>query len=185
MCKRPAAGEACLTAWDFTATPRAFHWVQRFVPNEIGNYGWQPIAGPFAGVTGVTDESMEEGFLYRVVGCKDKTGSTDCVGSTVYWAPLRPKSIDEIPERIDTPHAYYKPRLGPGWLEQVIAYNRAMLKKVVYSIDMSSMPPMTALPFDDLRYLPDGIDLEDASIDFNVNSAYPKQVKPIRRIHDH
>ena len=185
MCHRPAAGDGCHTAWDFTADPRAFITVERLVPNVVGNYLWQPILGPFDGVKDVTDEPMPEGSLYRVVGCKDEAGERDCIGSTVYWAPLRPDSIDEIPERIDTPHGYFEPRRAPGWLEQVIDYNYAVLTKVAQSVDLSTMPPMTELPFDDLRYLPKGIDLEDATIDYNVQGAYPKRTKPLSNAHVH
>ena len=178
-CRRPSPGESCLTAWDFAAAPRAFFWVEKFV--HAGNTDeWQSVAGPFSSEKGVSSSSVEGGYLYRVVGCNDKTKAIECTGSTVFWAPLRPKDVESIPDRIDTPEGYYLRHKRSSELEQVIDYNRAILRKLVLEIDMMSMPPMTALPFDDLWDLPNDVDVGDATIDYNLQFAYPNHLKPIR-----
>ncbi len=174
-CKRPGAGQACLTAWDFSRAPREYYWIERFVhADNIDD--WQTIAGPFSSERVISDSTVEGGYLYRVVGCNDESRATDCLGSTVYWAPLRPVNVESIPDRIDTPEGYYLRHRNLSELEQVINYNRAILRKLVLEIDMTSMPPMTPLPFDDLGVLPDGVDVDDATIDYNLQSAYPYHI---------
>lgn len=173
MCKRTAPGESCSTAWDFTATPRTSYWVERFV-YESSAVEWQNVAGPFAGHEGSTDELVEGGFLYRVVGCNDKSKSIDCIGSTVFWAPQRPKNLDDIPDIVNTPEGYYLRDKEHSAEEQILDYNIALIRKLVTTVDMKSMPPMTELPFRDPRDLwgEDAIILEDATLSYNVYILY-------------
>lgn len=171
MCERNTAGGPCYSAWDFTNNPREFYWIERFV-YESGTEEWISIAGPYTGNKGKSDESMESGFLYRAVGCSDKNKSVECVGSTVYWAPVRPKSVDEIPDVVPTPEGDHHRFKHLDALEQEIYYNLALLRKLTLSVDMLSMPPMTDLPFTDLLKVPDDIWIEDATIDYNVYIGY-------------
>ena len=176
MCKRAAPGESCSIAWDFTATPHASYWVERFVYElsvELHSVEgeWQSVAGPLAGQEGVTDESVEGGFLYRVVGCNDKSGTIGCVGSTVFWAPIRPKNLDDIPDVVYTPEGNWLRDRESTALEQVIDYNAALISKLASTVKMQLPPVMTELPFRDLHDLPTGISLEDATLDCNVHVA--------------
>jgi hypothetical protein len=171
-CERDAATEPCRIAWDFTATPRAFYWVDRFDFNTDSKV-WTAMNGPLQGHVGATDYRAEGGFLYRVVGCNDKARTLECVESTVFWAPKIPKNVDDIPDVIHSPKGYYlrDPTLPDYW--QILEYNMALIARLVDTVDMSAMPPMTALPFEDLRKLPPGIGVTDATIDYNVHLIYP------------
>lgn len=178
MCRRAVPGASCSIAWDFTATPHASYWVEQFVYEssvELHSVEgeWQSVAGPLAGHEGVTDEPVEGGFLYRVVGCNDKSGTIGCVGSTVFWAPVRPKNLDDIPDVVYTPGGYWVRDRKHSALEQVIDYNAALIDKLIFTVDMKSKPVMTELPFPDLHDLPAGISLEDVTLDCNVHVACP------------
>lgn len=176
-CKRADPGGPCTAAWDFTATGRASssYWVEKFV-YESSTTEWQSVAGPFSGIRnrGKSDKDLEGGFLYRVVGCSDKSTPTNCIGSTVFWAPARPESLDDIPDIIHTPAGYYKRNERLDALDQILDYNGALVSKLVYTVDMSSMPPMTEPAVKDTRTLWDGDKLvhDDAVIEFNMYRAY-------------
>lgn len=181
-CNRSVAGAACSVGWDFAATPRPHYWVERFT-YETKNGKWEPVMGPFSDNKGkgLTEATVDGGYLYRVVGCRDTSKKTDCIGSTVFWAPLRPESTDDIPDTIYVSESeYYIRHKHLSDLEQVIGYNIATLRQLVDVVDMKIMPPMTDLPFDDLWDLPEGVDDDDATIDYNVQFVYPKHVTPLK-----
>ena len=47
------------------------------------------------------------------------------------------------------------------------------MSKLVWTVDMENMPPMTSLAFSELTALPPGTDIEDANLDYNVHGIYP------------
>lgn len=172
-CHRQTPGSECAAAWDLSPVPRSFVFVERFEFDTEGKSSWRRVEGPVESDKGVSNERVKGGHLYRVAGCNDKAGTRDCVGSTVFWAPARPSNLDEIPDVVRTPAAYYLRDRNHSREFQIIDYNMALISQLVDTIHMESMPRMTDLAFSDLRYLPAGISEEDATLDYNVSLRYP------------
>ncbi len=176
-CKRGVPGGPCGAAWDFTSTGHvpSFYWVEKFV-YDSPNAEWQAIAGPLSTQRrkGEFADALEPGYLYRIVGCAHKSKQTDCVGSTAFWVPVRPKNLDDIPDVVKTPNGYFNRHKNLDALDQIVDYNMALVFKLIYSVDMSSMPPMTKPAVSDVRELWGGNELmlEDGTIEYNVHNAY-------------
>ena len=177
-CQRAAPGEPCAAAWDFTTRPHKSYWVEQFV-YESSNPEWRPVTGPLSGHKGVTNETVASGFLYRVVGCDGKVRTDECVESTVFWVPVRPKSLEDIPETVQTPTGYYIRHKNLSALEQVVDYNVALTRRLVSSVDMKTMPRMTEPAVGDLRELwgEDELVVEDATIEVNVYLVYSRSTQ--------
>lgn len=171
-CYRTTPGGACAAVWDFSSVPRSFFFVEKF-EYENEKTSWQRVEGPASNAKGVSVKNVDGGYLYRVVGCADKTGTVNCAGSTAFWAPSRPANLDDIPDEIRGPTGYYLRDRGHSRELQILDYNVALISKLIDTVDMSAMPPMTNLPFSDLLSLPPEILQEDAELDYNVHAIYP------------
>lgn len=171
-CHRESPGGDCAATWDFSAAPRAFFFVEQFEIDSVKG-GWNRFEGPVPGTLGVSDNPVPGGHLYRVVGCSDRAGTVDCVGSTVFWAPARPANLDDIPDIVYTPEGNWLRDRRFSRSAQILDYNLALMFQLASTVDKSSLPPMTELPFADLRTLPAGMSDEDATLDYNVHGMYP------------
>ncbi len=171
-CYRMTPGGSCAAAWDYSSVPRSFYFVEKFeYDNE--KTSWERVEGPVSNAKGVSVKNVEGGYLYRVVGCADKTGTVNCAGSTVFWAPSRPVNLDDIPDEVRGPTGYYLRDRGHSRELQILLYNMALISKLIDTVDMSAMPAMTNLSFSDLLSLPPEILQEDAELDYNVHGIYP------------
>ena len=144
-CESAGSG-LCRIAWDFPATSRAFYWIEAMDPESST---WRRVAGPFSTRSGVTEDTMAEGRLYRTVGCADALGTRSCLSSTVVWALFHPESVDAVPEFVDDKRGHKMvvgKKDGPGTQKHV--YNLYLMTRLWNGVeDKRSMPSMTEVPF--------------------------------------
>ena len=136
----------CRIAWNIHAATRTFHWIEEMDPETST---WRRISGPVSARSGITEEPVLGGRLYRVVACEDPTGAKECIGSTVLWAPFQPKSADAIPSFLDDKRGvrmFVSKNLSLE--EQNQQYNAYLLVRLMNGVtDMRAMPPMTVPRF--------------------------------------
>lgn len=140
-CERTDPAGLCRIAWDFSGSPRTFYWVQQF---DTETESWKRIGEPAIEPYGASGETVPGGFLYRVLAGNDQNATEECASSSVCWAPVRPKGVDEIPERI--PNGRGQQMIVSknfGLDDQASQYNVYLLVQLLNRIDLSRMPPMT------------------------------------------
>jgi hypothetical protein len=140
VCDR-SVQSACHIAWNLSATPRAYYWVQQY-DGERG--AWQSVGDPATQAWATSDESAAAGFLYRVQACNDLDATEDCIGTTLCWAPLRPSSVWEIPaEMHDADGDVMSISKESDLLTQTAQFNVYSLVQLIDGVDLSTMPAMT------------------------------------------
>lgn len=140
--------------WDFSSAPRSYFFVERF-ESDADTSNWRRVEGPLGVDKDRGEVGVEGGYLYRVVGCADKSGAVNCLGSTVFWASLRPVNLDDIPDIVHTSIGNFVREADRPRRWQVLQYNVALIAQLVDSVAVSALPPMSDLSFSDLKFLPE------------------------------
>jgi hypothetical protein len=131
--------KVCRISWTFPVENGALYSVEQF---DEKAREWNRIYGPVSTPTSSTKDPVPEGSWYRALAC---VGEIVCTGSTVVWAPIHPKSVDEIPEVVSTSDGgrYHVTKQG-NYEEQRQQYNAYKHVQMLGSVkDWSVMPPMT------------------------------------------
>jgi hypothetical protein len=137
---------ACLVEWTWQKSPRAYGSVQQFDPSIRR---WRTIADAPATRSGVSQDTVEDGYLYRVLGCDDVRGaeasaSSSCSTTTVFWAPYRPATVNDIPEVVaDRYGSRQTVSKKLSYDVQVTQYNGYQLILHLEGLDRSVLPAMT------------------------------------------
>lgn len=137
-----AATQACRVAWRWTGSPPQHHTVQRFEPAARS---WVIVEESAGSQTGQSAEPVEAGHLYRVRACADVQLDQSCMESTAIWAPVQPRSAEDIPEVVVTQRGRtLSVARGAPFETQVIQYNVYQLEVEIEGVDAADLPPMTA-----------------------------------------
>jgi hypothetical protein len=132
---------ACQVAWSWRIAPRAYAWIQQFDPSTRE---WLSVAVAPATRSGVSQDAVEDGHLYRVMGCDDPQGSERCASTTVFWAPYRPATVNDIPEVVvDRYGGQHTVSKNTPYEAQIAEYNVYQLMLHLEGLDRSVMPAMT------------------------------------------
>ena len=62
----------CVVEWTWRRAPRAYGWIQQF---DHASARWRSVSLAPSSRSGVSQETVEDGHLYRVLGCDDPRGS--------------------------------------------------------------------------------------------------------------
>lgn len=146
-CDQSAGGGSCRIAWEFPETSHAFYFIEAMDPESST---WHRVAGPLSARSGVTEETMLEGRLYRTVACEDPLGTRSCVGSTAVWALFHPMSADAIPRSVDDKRGVpmMVSKSTTDLKSQMHVYNVYLVRRLLNGVaDVRSMPPMSAPRF--------------------------------------
>lgn len=141
-CRETSAEPAeCRVSWSWDRAPHAYAWLQQYDPSA---QAWRSLALVSAARGGVSQDTVEDGHLYRVLGCDDSKGGAQCSSTTVFWAPYRPATVDDIPEvvagRYGDRHTVSK---NLPYEVQVAQYNVYQLMLHLEDLDRSTLPAMT------------------------------------------
>jgi len=140
-CDRAVRDGACHIAWNLSATPRAYYWVQQY---DSERTEWRSLGEPSTQAWTTSKAAVAGGHLYRVHACNDFEATDDCIGTTLIWAPLHPRSVDEIPaEMVDAHGVTMTVSKNADLALQTAQYNVYSLVQVVQRIDLTTMPAMT------------------------------------------
>jgi hypothetical protein len=143
-CERAARDAPYHIAWNLSSTPRSYYWVQQFIAET---QSWHSLGKPVTTPYAIGDAALDEGSLYRVYACNDLAATQECIGTTICWAPLRPRSTDQIPAAMPDGHGQTMVVAKDTDLEtQTQQYNVYRLVQLAGNIDLRSMPPMTPPP---------------------------------------
>jgi hypothetical protein len=143
-CDRAVRNGTCKIAWNMTATPRGYYWIQQY---DTERAGWRTIGEPSTQAWATSKAAVPAGFLYRVQACNDLEGTDDCIGTTLLWAPLHPRSVDEIPAELRDANGIRMTISKDADLAmQTAQYNVYSLVQVAQRIDLATMPAMTPPP---------------------------------------
>jgi len=131
---------ACFVSWAWNESPRAFSYVQKLDPDS-GN--WRAVQETARTARGQSLDPVEPGGLYRVVTCNDAQDASTCIGTSVFWALLRP-SEEEIPELLVSERGtvWSMPKPLPYEI-QLGAYNQVHQYDYFRNTNWTQMPPMT------------------------------------------
>jgi protein-disulfide isomerase len=131
---------ACFVSWSWNESPRAASYVQTLDP-ETGN--WRAIQEAASARSGQSLDPVEPGALYRVVTCNDARDVSTCIGTSVFWALLRPAE-QEIPELLvsDRGAVWAMPKTLPYEI-QLGSYNEVHQYDYFRNANWTQMPPMT------------------------------------------
>lgn len=157
----------CRVAWTFDSLQQAAYSVEQFDPKTKR---WIPVYGPVTERTGITQEPMTEGSLYRGIACGDKR---KCVVTSTIWAPLHPVNTEAMPDSVQRKNGIVMTvSKNVGDYESMRQqYNVYMLTRLLEDVDnWTIMPPMTSPPQDPLTSPPEWID--DDFIHFAVYGQY-------------
>lgn len=143
-CSSSSTGD-CFIKWNFTSGPRAHYWIQQY---DLEARQWVNLDGPSTDPYGISKSIVPGGFLYRVLGCDDLAGRSNCDTSTVYWVPIRLTSADAIPATMKEPSGgTFTVSKHLDLKTQLVQYNVYLLAQVMGTIgDLSPLPPMTKPP---------------------------------------
>lgn len=150
-CGQQTYRDQCHVTWDFPVSSNAFYWVQQLDPMS-GK--WQGLGHVADGTAAQASRSapVEPGYLYRVLSCSDKEAKTNCIGSTMVWAPFiePPERVDLIPSQVPAIHPgrSFKGYVGAvskeaNWLAQVSQYNVYQLINAISYTNIAELPDMT------------------------------------------
>jgi hypothetical protein len=132
---------ACFVSWAWQESPRAYEWIQQFDP---ATRSWRTLAVAPVARTGVSQDTVEDGFLYRVLGCDDPRGASRCSTTSVFWAPYRPATVNDIPEVVvDRYGGRQAVAKNVPYDAQVAEYNVYQLMVQLDGLDRSVLPAMT------------------------------------------
>lgn len=135
-----ADAAACFVSWSWDVAPRAYQWVQVFEPST-GQ--WRATQETAAARRGRSLDTVEPGYLYRVVSCDDPQDTQTCIGTSTFWALLRP-AIDDIPPNVvDERGTVFSIGKNLPYEIQLGVYN--YIHQIAYfrNARWSEMPPMT------------------------------------------
>jgi hypothetical protein len=140
-CDRGAGDGACHIAWNLSATPRAYYRVQQY---DAERADWRSLGETSTQAWATSRSTVDGGYLYRVQACNDLEATEDCIGTTLTWAPLHPRSVDEIPaEMVDAHGVAMSVSKNADLAVQTAQYNVYRLVELVQRIDLARMPAMT------------------------------------------
>jgi hypothetical protein len=132
---------ACFVSWAWRTTPRTYGWIQQFDPAARR---WRSLAVVQATQAGASQDTVEDGFLYRVLGCDDLSGVSRCSTTSVFWAPYRPATVNEIPEVVvDRYGGRQLVAKNIPYEAQIAEYNVYQLMVQLDGLDRSVLPSMT------------------------------------------
>src|SRR5262245_24565529 len=141
-CMRDSERGPCYLSWTLPAHMWSQVFIERF---DTDSDSWIAVGELHAGSRGRTPEPVAGGSLYRVSACYGSSAAGACIHTSVHWVPLLPASVDEIPERVDTPDgALVIPKNNP-LRNQTQEYNVFLVAKLVAETPdfTTTMPPMT------------------------------------------
>lgn len=152
-CDSAAPGDSCKLSWNLSQTPRAFYWAQQLDPDSGAWRNLEERPTDTASRS-ARSEPVEGGYLYRVLACNDSARTTDCVGSTLIWAPVIPrgeKAAESIPERVefsrpDGTLMRFRVDKNQSLLHQVVQFNVYQLARTLSRARIDELPEMTAPP---------------------------------------
>jgi hypothetical protein len=108
---------------------------------------WRSLGKPSTQAWATSETAVAAGFLYRVQACNDLGATDDCIGTTLIWAPLHPRSVDEIPAEMRDAHGVRMTISKEADLAmQTAQYNVYSFVQIAERIDLATMPAMTPPP---------------------------------------
>jgi Thioredoxin-like domain len=136
----PSDASACYVSWSWDQPPRPYQYVQTLDPS---NGHWRAVQETAAARNGRSLDTVAPGNLYRVVSCNDPQDAATCIGTSVFWALLRPP-VDEIPPKIvdERGGVWSVPKNLPYEI-QLGVLNQVYQFAYFQHTDWSQMPPMT------------------------------------------
>ena len=136
----PSETAPCFVSWSWNESPRAASYVQTLDP-ATGD--WRPVQETASARSGQSLDPVEPGALYRVVTCNDARDASTCIGTSVFWALLRPAE-EEIPELLvsDRGTVWAMPKTLPYEI-QLGSYNEVHQYDYFRNANWTQMPPMT------------------------------------------
>jgi protein-disulfide isomerase len=131
---------ACFVSWSWNESPRTASYVQKLDP-DTGE--WRAIQETASARSGQSLDPVEPGALYRVVTCNDAQEASTCIGTSAFWALLRPAE-QEIPELLvsDRGAVWAMPKTLPYEI-QLGSYNEVHQYDYFRNANWTQMPPMT------------------------------------------
>ena len=142
-CSVDRSGKKCHFSWNLAATPNNIYVIQKFKPRKND---WKDVSfatDPYSH----SDSNLEEGFLYRVLACSSKKDRDNCTSSTVYWVPVIPDSVDEIPDVVADPHGGLDMNIAKNLeiVAQTLQLNGYLLRNAMTyaGVGASSLPEMS------------------------------------------
>jgi hypothetical protein len=146
-CRATSAQPAeCLVEWTWRRAPRTYGWIQQF---DRATARWHTMSLVSSARSGVSQDTVEDGHLYRVLGCDDVRGAhgsapSGCSTTSVFWAPYRFATVNDIPEvvadRYGSRHTVSK---NLPYEAQIAQYNVYQLMLHLEGLDRSGLPAMT------------------------------------------
>lgn len=137
-----ASSEECRISWNLIDAGRSEYKLERYDPKTEKWVVEQADITPY----GVAKKPATQGSLYRVVGCSYDPGK-ECVSSTVYWAPVIPESVDQIPTTVQRKNGDLMEVTKKGGLRtQILQYNVYLLIREFEEVDLGELPKMSEPP---------------------------------------
>jgi hypothetical protein len=137
------ADRGCRIVWNVSGVSARSVWLEELNPESSV---WHRVA-PLGRASGITDETVAGGRLYRTIACDEPTETNSCVPSTVFWAPFQAPNVEAIPAIVENKQGLkmYVSKSSPLSVQN-LQYNVYLLERLMSGLDdatMRSMPPMT------------------------------------------
>lgn len=123
---------------------------------------------------GQSAAAVAPGALYRVLACYKDDGGVEqsCLSSTMYWSPILPKSVDQIPSMLPSKDSVHMITKSASLRYQTSQYNVYKLVEALEDVKVSVLPAMTrpSVEVEDIKTQVDAVEV-------NVYGVFDDMVK--------
>ncbi|MEM7281368.1 MAG: hypothetical protein AAF438_07050 [Pseudomonadota bacterium] len=159
VCVTNDQSQRCGLQWENMSEPRRAYVIERFRPGgylgnsvfgpvaaELDSVGetWTALTEPLKSLDSLAENTVDGGYLYRLLACHNYEKRERCVASRVHWVPLLFDSTDDIPSVVydRSLEGYAVARDTPIWVQE-IQYNVYLLIQTLDYAGGVSLPPMS------------------------------------------